>query len=1020
MTSRFALEGERKQVTVLFCDITNSTELAARVGAESMHVILHRFFEMALEEVHRFEGTVNQFLGDGYMALFGAPLAHEDHPRRGVLAALSVRHALREQQQSLGLPDGSTLQLRMGLHTGPVVVGSIGDNLRMDYTAIGDTTHLAARLQQAAAPGQIVMSDATARLVRGYVVSEPLTPLTLRGWPQPIQAFQLASLGSRRSRLDDDRTLTPFVGRDRELTILREALDDVEAGRGQVVGIVGEPGVGKSRLLHEFRRAIQGRSVGYVEGWCLSFGKSIPYLPLQDALRTTCGIAVADTPAQIGERVRSALYRAGLAGDELAPYLLQALGVKEGSDALAQISPETVKARTLETLQLMALSQSKQRTLVLAIEDLHWIDKISEEFLARLIDNLPGARILLITTARPGYVPPWQGKSYVTQLALRVLPTEAARRIVEAVTDNAPLSEVETSLIVRKAEGNPFFLEELSLALLEHQDLGLGQALPDTIQGVLAARIDRLPEAAKRTLQICAVLGREFPLKLLEAVNDTPEAARNQLDTLVQLEFLYERAEADGPAYVFKHALTQEVSYDGLLTSRREALHEAAGRGFEQIYSGRLEEHYEMLAHHYSHSGNAEKAIEYLDFANLKAHNANAVQDAQAYFNEALRQYARLADTVPRKRSRVALITRQAPVFMLQMKMVEYESLLRAAQAEAESLGDDALLGRFLACLGHCHWFSARYDEAVDVCLRAADLSERSGVWDGAAHGLMLVQWSHLYAGSFEKVVETEPHALRALQRAPHLRYRMWSLTASAWAYANMGRWSEAIERAERAMAEGNAVSDVSLVAFGAWIIGIGYVQKGELDEALHYGQLSVDKAPTPGDKAWGSNVLLWATLKRSPQDALEKLKPMWELFKTTGFKGIIAFCGVILSEAYLRTGQLPELQETAAAVRDLCQDCGQRFWEGAARRLLAEGLLLGGSSENEEAGNELNASIRLLQQCSAEPELARAYECYGRLRERFGDIAGARDYLSRALEKYERLEMLIEPDSVRRKLATL
>jgi class 3 adenylate cyclase/tetratricopeptide (TPR) repeat protein len=1023
LTSRSALEGERKQVTVLFCDIADSTALAVQVGAEPMHSILNRFFHLAMDEIHRYEGTVNQFLGDGFMALFGAPLGHEDHARRAVLAALGIRRALDDKQTQLGLPVGLKLAVRVGLHTGPVVVGSIGDNLRMDYTAIGDTTHLAARLQQAGAPGQILMSDTTARMVRGYVTSVAMTPLVLKGKPEPVDAFEIIAPGRRRSRLDEDRALSPFVGREREFAILREALEEAVAGRGQVVGIVGEPGMGKSRLLYEFRRMLNAREVVYLEGWCLSFGQSIPYLPLQDVLRTTCGIAVADSPAQIGQRVRAVLQQAGLPHDELAPYLLQALGVKEGTDALAQISPEVIKARTLDTLQRMALAQSAQRPLILAIEDLHWIDKTSEEFLVRLTESLAGARLLLVTTSRPGYTPPWLGKSYVTQLPVRVLTSDAARRIVEAATNAVPLlSEAATASILRKAEGNPFFLEELALALRERGGLDAAQVLPDTIQGVLAARIDRLPDATKRVLQTAAVLGREFSLQLLEAVVDVPDGTSGQLDTLKHNEFLYERTEAEGPVFVFKHALTQEVAYDSLLTSRKESLHEAAGRGIELLYPGRLEEHYEMLAHHYSRGGNAEKAIEYLDHANLKALKANAVEDAQAYFNEAFRQYSKLADNVERKRARVALMVRQAPVFMLQMKMGEYEALLRAAEPDAESIGDDGLLGRFLACLGHCHWYSARYTEAIETNLRAAALAERSGVFDGAGHGLMLVQWSHLWAGDdFEKVLEFEASALHALDRAPHNRYRMWSLTASSWAASCLGRWDIAIQKAQRAIMDGETVSDPSLVCFAMWILGLAYAQKGDVDTAMQHAQKAVDIAPTPGDRAWASQSLLWGLLRREPGRAIEQLEPLVEMYRLLGSKALGAFAGLILGEAYLSAGRFEDASKLAHSIRDLCAGCGQSYWQAVSHRIIGQALL---SAENgggrDDARLHLEAAIRLQEARKAEPELAHAYAWFGRLKMKDGDPAAARDYLNRALAIYERLDMQSDPQGVREDLAAL
>jgi class 3 adenylate cyclase len=404
LTSRSALEGERKRVTVLFCDIANSTPLAESLGAERMHGLLGRFFELALGEVHRYEGTANQFLGDGLMALFGAPLAHEDHARRAVLAALGIQRALRERGAELELPPGQELSLRMGVNTGLVVVGKIGDNLRMDYTAVGDTTHLAARLQQLAEPGTILVSQVTSRQVRGYVNLESVGPPQVKGIAEPVPAHKVLGLGPRRSPLEGlgERPLAQFVGRQRELADLHELLAQVEGGQGQVAGIVGEPGVGKSRLLYELRQSLAGSRVTYLDGRCLSYGSNIPYLPVMDQFRNNCAIADTDSPEVMADKVRVALQEVGMDPDDGAPYLLHLLGLKAGAERIDVLTAEAIKARTFETLQQMSLRGSRRRPLILAIEDLHWIDNASEEYFASLVENLAGASILLLTTYRPG------------------------------------------------------------------------------------------------------------------------------------------------------------------------------------------------------------------------------------------------------------------------------------------------------------------------------------------------------------------------------------------------------------------------------------------------------------------------------------------------------------------------------------------------------------------------------------------------------------------------------------------
>ena len=512
LTSRSALEGERKQVTVLFCDLAHSTPLAARLGPERMHTLLNHFFALALDEIHRYEGTVNQFLGDGFMALFGAPVAHEDHARRAVLAAIGLQRTLKGHHADLGAPDGVECTFRMGINTGMVVVGGIGDNLRMDYTAVGDTTNLAARLQQVADPGMILISEATKRLAQGSVHLEALAPLHLKGMPDPVAAFKVLGLNRPRSPLAQrgERMLSHFVGRARELADLETLLAQVENGQGHIVGIVGEAGLGKSRLVHEFRQHLHGKRLTYLEGRCLSYGRAIPYLPLLDLLRHNCGITEADGPEVIAAKVHRSLQEVGMTPDEWTPYLLHLFGIQEGTEPLAVLSPEAIKARTFEMIQQMSLNGSQRQPLILAVEDLHWLDTTSEACFAMLAGSLAGAPILLLLTYRPGYRPPWLEQSNVTQIALRRLTPEDGMAVIRSMVPQDHLSDQLAQTILAKADGNPFFLEELTQAVVESGDFRAELAVPDTIQGVLMARIDRLPDMSKRLLQTASVLGREF------------------------------------------------------------------------------------------------------------------------------------------------------------------------------------------------------------------------------------------------------------------------------------------------------------------------------------------------------------------------------------------------------------------------------------------------------------------------------------------------------------------------------
>jgi class 3 adenylate cyclase len=585
LTSKAALEGERKQVTVLFCDLVESTALAARVGPEAMHGLLNRFFDLVMNEVHRYEGTINQFLGDGFMALFGAPLAYEDHARRAVLAAVGIRRRLLEREADLGLPQGTRFSVRMGLHTGPVVVGKIGDDLRMDYTAVGDTTNLAARLQQVAEPRAILMSEAVRRLTSAYVRLDDIGPLHLKGRAEPVPAYRIAGRTPLRSRSEtrSETPANPFVGREREFADLRDVLDQVERRQGQIVGLVGEPGLGKTRLLSEFSRSLDAGRVTYLEGHCLSYGQAISYGPVIEILRGNCALAETDSPVETAQKLRASLQELGMDAEEGTPYLLMLLGMKEGSEPLASLSAEAIRIRTFEMIRQMTLRGSRRRPLVLAVEDLHWIDKTSQDLFAVLAETLADASVLLLTTYRPGYRPPWIGRSNVTQLALRPLRSNDSLSVVRSIAPGVALTDTATQIILDKAEGNPFFLEELTRAVASNEAFGPTVAVPDTVQGVLMARIDRLSDELKRTLQTAAVLGREFVVHLLEAVWDGPGDVRRALPELTRLEFLHERSGADELAYVFKHALTQDVAYQSLLTPQRRRLHAAAGRALERL-----------------------------------------------------------------------------------------------------------------------------------------------------------------------------------------------------------------------------------------------------------------------------------------------------------------------------------------------------------------------------------------------------------------------------------------------------
>jgi class 3 adenylate cyclase/tetratricopeptide (TPR) repeat protein len=716
LTSRAALAGERKPVTVLFCDVVGSTALAERLGPDAMHGVLNRFFELALAEVHRYEGTVNQFLGDGFMALFGAPVAHEDHARRAALAALGVARAVGERP--LTLEDGIEVRLtvRMGLHTGLVVVGAIGDNLRMDYTAVGDTTHLAARLQQAAGPGVTLLSETTARLVERHVALEPVGALQLRGHTGTLSAYRLTgaltgTLASTR------RALSRFVGREREMTTLHALFADVEREQGRLAGIVAEPGLGKSRLLDEFRAALADRAL-CLEGRCLSYGAAIPYLPIVDLVRGLCAIADVDTPERVADKVHATLNGLGVDGAR-ATYVLQLLGVKV--EEAPTDSPDVLAARTHDTLRQVWLRASRRRPLVLLIEDLHWIDHASEACLESLTESLSGGAILVLATYRPGYRPPWLERSYATQMSLAPLPRAASLSVVRSLRPELSENDARARLILDKGEGNPFFLEELVHAVA---DADAGRLpVPDSVQGVLAARIDRLPASAKHALQVASVLGREFTERGLRALAETP-VLDDDLRVLTRQEFLYERADGEERGYVFKHALTQEVAHDTLVVTRRRALHRAAASVLGQLYPDRLDELAPVLAHHYLVAEAWAEAVAPARRAAETARRAGANSEALLRYDEAVRAAARADLPIAQRR---ALLEERGAVKAGLGQFEPAREDLDAALALAEADGDPVAQARVLAALGALWGGHRDYLRGSELTRRALAVAERTG-----------------------------------------------------------------------------------------------------------------------------------------------------------------------------------------------------------------------------------------------------------------------------------------------------
>jgi class 3 adenylate cyclase len=648
LTSHGALEGERKQVTVLFVDVSGFTSLSEKLDPEEVHGLMTRAFELMLGAVHRYEGTVNQFLGDGIMALFGAPLTHEDHAQRAVHAALDIRRALERYQAELQ-PRGIFFRARQGLNTGVVVVGSIGSDLRMDYTAIGDTTNTAARLQQMAPPGGIWVGDTTHRGAREAFEWKAVGPIAMKGKAEQIVVHEVVAERAVKSRFEmrEQRGLTRFVGRDADLQLLVAAWATARQGQGQVVSVIGEAGIGKSRLLHEFKEHLTREGALYVEGSCFAYGGAMSYLPFLAIVKELFRLDGTDTETNAKRQIASHLANLQVEAGRVAPYVHNLLAFAADDERFSRLTPALLRQRTIEALATLLLAEATRHPWVLIVEDVHWVDNATEEVLTALTAAMAAVPLLLVLVYRPEYLR--TGSVPGARVALDQLSPEQSQAMVQDLLGTATLPPELAQLIARNTDGNPFFVEELTRSLLESGDLvrtGTGYVartslttldLPTTVQGVLLARIDRLPEALKEVLQIASVIGRVFPHPLLAHVVPRELGLDAVLAELAALEFLHATASVQSRTYSFKHVLTQEAVYQTLLRPKREEFHERIGNALEALYPDGLEEHYEVLAYHYVRSGNKDKAVEYLDLSNRKAARANAMTEAKAYFDDAMK-----------------------------------------------------------------------------------------------------------------------------------------------------------------------------------------------------------------------------------------------------------------------------------------------------------------------------------------------------------------------------------------------
>jgi class 3 adenylate cyclase/tetratricopeptide (TPR) repeat protein len=1023
LTSKAALEGERKQVTVLFADLKGSMELLSDRDPEDVRKLLDPVLERMMEAVHRYEGTVNQVMGDGIMALFGAPLAHEDHAVRACYAALRMQESLKRYAHEARREHGVEVQIRIGLNSGEVVVRTIGSDLRMDYTAVGQTTNLAARMEQLAPPGSIRLTADTVSLAEGYVEVKSLGLIPVKGLPEPIELFDLTGVGTAGTRLQAAalRGLTRFVGRDAEVEHLRRLLGQAGAGRGQVVAIVGEAGVGKSRLVYEFTHSHRVRDWLVLEASSVSYGKATSYLPVIDLLKGYFKIGDWDDHRGMCAKVLGRVLGLDRALEPLLPPLLALLDVPVDDAQWQTLDPPQRRRRTLDAVKRLLLRESHVRPLLVIFEDLHWIDSETQAFLESLVESLPTARLLLLVNYRPEYQHGWGSKTYYSQLRLDALPRESANELLLAVLGTDASLEPLKPVLVARTGGNPLFLEESVRTLAETQAL-MGERgahrlarpldtidVPTTVQAILASRIDRLAPEDKRLLQTVSVVGKDVPFALLLAIAELQEGdLRRGLARLQAAEFLYETSLFPELEYTFKHALTHEVTYGSLLSERRRTLHARVVDALEAIHGERLQEHVEPLAHHAYRAEQWEKAARYARLAGEEAAARSAHRQVVELFQQAIHALGHMAEA---RSTLLAELELRYGLRNAQLALGELDSIpanMRRALTLADTLDDGLWRSHIMAALAHYHWLIQDLPQAFHLAQRAIDFAERNGDTLAVAFARGMLGRAHWARGEygtavalFRKNLEVEPSdVLRWVHVIPSVVSQRWL----AQSLAELGSFEAAIAAGREALHTAEMKNHPYSLANALTGLGIVMLRSGCSAEAISLLERTTEiiRAFSFQDFVGNCRALLAAAYAYAGRqaDAYAIVDASRERQGRSSFKS------ARIGEAALAAGALPQAREHAEVALALSRDqmCGgDEAWSL---------YLLGAITASEESGSvtvsedHYRHGLALSGELGMRPLVAHCHLGLGKLYRRTDKRERAQEHLATATSMYREMGM--------------
>ena len=1033
LTTRSSIEGERKVLTVMFADVAKYTEIAEKLDPEEVHQIMDGCFNILLNEIHAYEGTINQFTGDGIMAIFGAPVAHEDHAQRACWSALAIQKALENYNKKLSQEIGIDFKMRIGINSGPVVVGSIGDDLRMDYTAIGDTTNLAARMEDIAPLGCILVSKNTYMIAKKFFEFEPLGKVEVKGKKIPQEAYKLVKAGEAGTRFKalTAHGLTKFVGRKNSMPALSETYDRVNSGLGQAIGIVGEAGVGKSRLLMEFINRLPEEKFTYLEGPCLRYGESFIYMPVLEILKSYFEIKAKDSDSKIISKIERRIEKLDKKLAGLIPPIQELLIQKAEDQSFSSLNPKQKREKIFESLRNLLIRESQNKPLVLVFEDVHWIDKTSEEFLNYLIEWIAYTRIMLIILFRPEYNHSWGNKSFYTKIGLTQLREASSNKMVNAILKDKQIAKEIKQLILSRSGGNPLFMEEFTSSLIESgfiQKKGKRFILttktseidiPDTIQGIIAARIDRLKDNLKHTIQVASVIGREFTFNILQSIIGEHEKLKTNLLYLQGLEFLYEKSLFPELKYIIKHALTQEVAYNSLLLKKRKEIHRRIGNSIEKLYVERLEEFYEILSYHYSKSGDIEKSYQYLKLSGEKAIKKFSNWEAFRFYKSALKMLDKIKESIENKKRKLEILHLMAIPMQLLGYPEDSLQLLKRGEKLSEDLKDAKNHSLFLGNLGSYH--SVRGGDP----LLGIKYSEKSFNEAEKIHEIEIIApvssrlcAFYIIAGEPLKTATLAPKVIQILETQKR-NQDFFGLGNNAYSALNMyyghslgwlGQFEKGVIQCKKALQFGKSIDSPTGLALAEFLFGYLYMHRGDGENVKKHFNECIKYCEEGGALIWLG--LAWTGLGvghffvNEIEEALEHIKKGIKIQKEAGIPYYLSFHNFALGMVYLELKNLRHSEDSFKHALKLSQKYNEKWIEGTSRIYLGATIAQNDNSKFDKAEESINEGIKILNDRKIKPWSSIGYCNLGMLQADCGQLEEALGNLKKAEKLFKEMGM--------------